>query len=93
LPKLSLSQNQPNPFRQITNIKFQIPRSGQVSLKIYNSAGQLVKVLADGYQTAGEHSIMWDGRNDRSIIVAEGIYFCRLEAEGKVETKKMILVK
>jgi spore germination protein YaaH len=93
MPKFSLFQNQPNPFRQMTNIRYQIPRSGQVSLKIYNSAGQLVRVLDDGYQMAGEHSVTWDGRNDRSMTAARGVYFCRLEAGGKVMLKKIMLMR
>ena len=93
LMKLGLSQNRPNPFDQRTVINYQLPKPGQVSLKVYNSAGQMVKVLNDGYRMTGEHTVTWDGRNDQSIRVAEGIYFCRLEAGGKVMISKMMLIR
>jgi len=93
LTKSSLFQNRPNPFDQRTVINYQLSKSGQASIKVYNSAGQLVKTLCDQFLAAGRHTAVWDGRNNQSDKVSEGIYFCRMEADGKIAIKKMILVR
>ena len=84
----SLSQNYPNPFNPVTNIQFSIPKDGFVSLKIYNSGGQLVDVYTEGFMSAATYNADFDGTN-----LASGIYFYTLTAGTFTETKKMILVK
>ncbi|MBI4725932.1 T9SS type A sorting domain-containing protein [candidate division TA06 bacterium] len=86
-------QNSPNPFKQLTTINYQLATPGQVSLKIYNISGRLVKTLADRVQGAGEHSVKWDGRDDNGKEVANGVYFYRLNAGPSYQTKRMILLK
>jgi hypothetical protein len=86
-------QNAPNPFSRQTTIKYQIAQPGKVSLKVYNIAGQLVKILDDGYRTAGEHSKTWDGKDETGKRVAGGLYFYRLNAAGINEVKRLVLVK
>ena len=88
-----LEQNSPNPFGASTNIKYQLQKPGQVRLKVYNIAGQLVKILDNGYRTAGEHSIIWDGKDASGKPVAGGLYFYQLNAEGINEVKRLVLVK
>src|SRR4030095_5832033 len=83
-----LSQNYPNPFNPTTNIKFSIPKSGNVSLKIYNSMGQEVATYLEGYVNAGVYNADVDGTN-----LSSGIYFYTLRAGDFIETKKMMLVK
>ncbi|MDD5425562.1 MAG: thrombospondin type 3 repeat-containing protein, partial [candidate division Zixibacteria bacterium] len=83
-----LEQNYPNPFNPRTNIDFAIPRSGRVSLRIYNAVGQLIDVLVDEYIESGYHTYSWDAAS-----YASGVYFYRLEVEDLVETKKMLLLK
>lgn len=93
LPKnYSLSQNYPNPFNATTQISFALPKDGNVSLKIYNVAGQLVKTF-DEYMTAGYKTITWDGINKSGDVVASGVYFYRLDTEGYSKTMKMTLLK
>ncbi len=89
----ALFQNQPNPFNPETQISYYLPRDCQVTLTIYNLLGQKVKTLFDGYEGAGMHSLLWDGRGDDGAKLSSGIYFYLLEADSFRETKKMTLIK
>jgi len=84
----SLHQNYPNPFNPTTAIRFSIPKSSHVSLKIYNLSGQFVETLIDEEKPSGEYEIQWNAENFMG-----GIYLCRLKAGGFVEMKKLILQK
>ncbi len=89
IPKtIQLLQNYPNPFNPVTTIQFEIPGTSQVILKIYNVVGEKVATLVSHQLPAGSYSYEWNGAN-----VASGIYFYRLEVDGYVETKKMVLMK
>jgi hypothetical protein len=92
--EFSLAYNYPNPFNPSTTIGFSIPRDGVVSLTIYNILGQKVRTLFNGFSTAGEHSIVWNARNDEGVAVGSGVYFYRLEtAGGMSQVRKMVLLK
>jgi len=91
--KFALYQNYPNPFNLETQISFDLPVNSKVSLKIYNITGQLVRTIIDRDMEAGEHKVIWDGKNQKGETVASGIYFYRLEAGDYVSVKKMGLVK
>ncbi|MDP2806574.1 MAG: FlgD immunoglobulin-like domain containing protein, partial [bacterium] len=88
-----LQQNAPNPFKQVTTIDYQLAQPGQVNLKVYNIAGQLVKTLVSGQVGAGQHSIKWDGRDNTGNKVSSGIYIYRLQAENKDVTRKLVLLR
>jgi hypothetical protein len=88
-----LAQNVPNPFNPSTDIRFALPQAGKVNLSIYNVLGQHVKSLVDGYMDAGYQTVTWDGTDNRDNIVASGVYFYKLSAEGYTNTKKMLLLK
>jgi len=88
-----LSQNYPNPFNPSTTICFNLPVSGNVKLSVYNVKGQLVKTLINGYMVKNTHEVVWNGVDENNVSVGSGVYFYRLEANGKQETKKMILMK
>jgi hypothetical protein len=89
VPKLyDLSQNYPNPFNPSTKINYSLPVTGLAKVSVYNSLGQLVKVLVNEIQTAGSYTVTFDGGS-----LSSGIYYYRLETNGYVDTKKMILVK
>lgn len=63
VPKsISVSQNYPNPFNPATTIDFQMPGRSNVSIAIYNAAGQQVRTLLNEYRDAGTYSIVWDGK-------------------------------
>jgi len=85
--------NFPNPFNPATTIKLNLPRSGDVSLKVYNVRGELVRTLVDGALEAGVHEIEWKGTNDRGAQVSSGVYFYETRAGGEVKVNKMALVK
>ncbi len=85
----SLSQNFPNPFNPSTIIQFTVPFNGRAVLKVFNTLGQEVATLFDGVATAGEyHQATFDASH-----LASGIYFSRLEFNGTMQVKKMLLLK
>lgn len=84
----SLSQNYPNPFNPSTKIKFEIPENGNVRLIIYDAIGREVSTLVNENMSAGIYEAKWDAKT-----YASGIYFYKLESNGIVSTKKMLLVK
>ncbi|MDZ7261032.1 MAG: T9SS type A sorting domain-containing protein, partial [candidate division KSB1 bacterium] len=93
-----LSQNYPNPFsaagiKSETRISYQLPRASQVSLKIYNTLGQLIKTLVDQKKEAGFHTTFWDGRDEQGRMVASGIYFYQLKAKDFIQTRKMLWLR
>ncbi|MCK6621899.1 MAG: T9SS type A sorting domain-containing protein [Calditrichia bacterium] len=92
-----LHANYPNPFNPGTTIKFEVPESGsnrrKITLAIYNSLGQEVKTLYDGFIEGGAHEIYWDARDGRGNPAASGQYFVRLRGEGYVRTIRMILLR
>jgi len=83
-----LRQNYPNPFNPATVISFDLPKTGNIDLAVYDTKGQLVDQIYRGQMNYGQHQISWDGSRFSS-----GVYFYRLNANGFSETKKMILVK
>jgi len=91
--KFQLFQNYPNPFNPATVIQFQLNRSAQVVLAIYNVMGEKVTTLVDKYQSRGFKKIIWDGTNEQGKTVASGIYFCTLKVGGFFQTKKITLVR
>ena len=88
-----LQQNYPNPFNPSTTIRYVLPEAARVRLTVYNILGQQVKVLADGIEGQGLHSIMWNGRNEGGSPAASGIYIYRLKAGSFVQSRKMALFK
>jgi hypothetical protein len=91
--QFALIGNHPNPFNPSTTIEFTIPSAGAVNLTIYNTAGQKVRELVAGSQTAGKHSAVWNGRDENGKPVSSGVYIAQLKMEGKVESRRMMLVK
>src|SRR4030095_589340 len=86
--KFNLTQNFPNPFNPSTTIKYSVPVNSQVSLKVYNTTGQVVATLAEGMQDAGNYEISFNASNFSS-----GVYYYRLSAGSFTETRKMTLIK
>jgi hypothetical protein len=86
--QFNLSQNYPNPFNPGTVISYSIPKDGLVSLKVYNSLGTQVAELVNASQSAGSYSTKFDAVN-----LSSGIYYYKLESNGFIGTKKMILIK
>ena len=89
----NLFQNYPNPFNPTTVISYSIPKSSNVTLKIYDILGREVKTLVSTEQVNGLHSVQWNGDNNYGARVSSGIYLYRIEAGDFIQTKKMLLIK
>jgi photosystem II stability/assembly factor-like uncharacterized protein len=83
-----LKQNYPNPFNPTTNIRYDVPKQGNVKLLVFDQLGRQVAELVNGIKSAGSYQIEFNGSN-----LSSGIYFYKLDVEGQSFTKKMILVK
>ena len=84
----SLKQNFPNPYNSSTIIQFDLPKTSQITLKIFNILGEEVTALVSSRLAGGSYTYEWDGSNE-----ASGVYLYRLEAEGFIKTRKMVLVR
>ena len=88
-----LRQNAPNPFNGGTTISYEMDTPGRVRLRIFDTAGRLVRTVADGYTQAGSHQALWNGRDDSEHDVASGIYFYELDVEGQRQTRKLVQIR
>jgi hypothetical protein len=86
--EFTLASAAPNPFNSATRISFTLPLRTQARITIFDLTGREVAVAADAVYAAGEHSVLFDGRN-----LATGVYFCRIDAAGSSRMKKMVLLK
>jgi len=87
-PIFHFAQNYPNPFNAATTIRFTLYQSSKISLEIYNTLGQRVETLIDGFCHYGAYKVEWRPRE-----LSAGIYLCRLKAAGQIETRKLIYQK
>ena len=88
-----LDQNYPNPFNPSTTIAYRLERSANVSLKIYDLSGRLIRTLAQGMQQAGYKLIQWDGRDMNGQSVSSGSYIYKLQSGNTSVSKRMMLIK
>ena len=86
--KFVLSQNYPNPFNPTTDIKYDLPKSGLVSLRVYDINGRLIKEIVNQKQVAGSYTARFDASN-----LSSGIYFYKLSAGEFKAQNKMVLIK
>ena len=89
--------NYPNPFNPSTTIRFSVPQdlaNKPVKLQIFNARGQLIRTLVAENKTAGNHTILWDGRNAAGKIVSSGIFYSKLSiGQHLQQTAKLIMMK
>jgi len=90
---LAMGQNFPNPFNPVTTIQFDLPRSGQVDLAIYDVHGRRVTTLVNEKMEEGRYTVRWDGRSETGLPVASGQYFTRLKFGEQVLSGRMVLLK
>jgi len=94
LPHLfGLEQNYPNPLNATTIIPYQLGHPTMVKLEIYNFLGQRVKSLVNERESAGQHQVLWDGRDDAGNSLPSGVYLYRLSAGEFVATKRIVLLR
>jgi len=86
--EFSLSQNYPNPFNPTTTIKYAVPKTSLITLKIYDVLGREIETLVNNVQNSGIYSVQFDAAK-----LSSGVYFYTLQAGDFVITKKMILAK
>jgi len=91
--KFYLYPNEPNPFNGITVIHYDLPRTANVMLKIFNMLGQEVRTLFNGKQSSGKKSLRWNAKNNAGQEIGSGIYICKLQAEGYTAARKLLLLK
>lgn len=92
-PTLMLEQNSPNPFSASTRVAWSIPEAGRVRVAVFDVAGRVIRVLHDGATSAGRHEVLWDGRTEDGRVVANGLYFYRLDRAGEHAERRMIFLK
>ncbi len=83
-----LSQNYPNPFNPATKITYQVPKPGNVELKVYDVLGREIMTLINGYKNAGKYTVDFNASK-----LASGIYIYRIKSGDFISTKKMVLLK
>ncbi len=91
--KYSLGQNYPNPFNPSTIIKFDLPRTSEVTLEVFNILGRKVRTLIDRRMSAGSYNVTFDGKGEDKKQLSTGVYFYRLRAEGYEQSRSMMLLK
>ncbi|MBC8375798.1 MAG: T9SS type A sorting domain-containing protein [FCB group bacterium] len=83
----------PNPFNAEAQIQFEIPRSGQVTLSIYDSQGRAVRRLLNLELSVGSHQLTWNTRDDSGSELPSGVYMVTLAHDGGRDTRKLLLLK
>ena len=91
--EFSLMQNYPNPFNPTTTIRYELPVSSYVVLKIYNILGKEVKTVVDAEQSAGIKTVVWDGTNKVGEPVSSGVYIYRLKTRDFHKTLKLMMLR
>jgi hypothetical protein len=88
---IQLYQNSPNPFSPITCIPFELLEPGNVQITVYNTLGQKINTIANGYFSEGYSQVFWNGLNRDGTPLTAGIYIYRLESQGEIRSGKMLL--
>ena len=77
----------PTPFSHYTSINYHVPKKGEISIKIYDKVGRLVRTLVDGTIDGGSYTARWDGKDTNGRKVSSGSYFCIVKTNGSSSTK------
>lgn len=88
-----LAPNSPNPFNPSTSVRFRLESAGRARLTVYDLAGRRVRTILDEPRTAGDHDVMWDGRDEGGRVASAGLYLLRLESGGATASRKITMVK
>ncbi len=89
----SLEPNSPNPFNPLTTLHFNLPVADSIRLEVYDLRGFKISTVAQGYFSAGDHAVLWDGKDEKGQAVASGTFFARLSNSKRVVTRKITLVR
>jgi len=92
--RVFLYHNYPNPFNPHTTISFELKKTGQVSLIVYDIIGrEVIRLIDDEVITGGKHQVMWNGTNEKGGEVSSGLYLYRLNVGDQVTTRRMMLIR
>jgi serine protease len=82
----------PNPAAPMTTLRLEMPRAGHASIRIYDATGRLTRTLVDGELTAGNHPLVWDGRDDSGVPATAGVYWARMRSANQPEQSTPIVI-
>lgn len=92
-----LHQPHPNPFNPATTVSYSVGSPGRVTIRVYDVSGRVVRTLVDREHEPGEHAVQWDGTTDGNTPAASGVYFVKLQSDGRKtrdkEVRKLILLQ
>ncbi len=91
--ELGIEVPRPNPFAERTGLRFSLPRAEAVRLRVFDVTGRAVRELVQGTLAAGQHRVEWDGKDAKGAPSASGVYFVRLEAEGRSLERKLLRIR
>ncbi|MFH1220394.1 MAG: C1 family peptidase [Candidatus Eisenbacteria bacterium] len=91
--RITFLEISPSPFKYVANIRFGLDGPSALLVRIYDTSGRMVTELGRPEVKGGEHTVSWDGRDARGEPMASGFYFCRIEAGGTTQTRKIILAR
>lgn len=83
----------PNPFGQLTIVKYNLPEAEKISVKLYDASGVLVRTLQDGFQSPGAYELAWDGKNSRNLQLSAGVYFCHVSSDHILFSRPIVLMR
>lgn len=90
---IALENNRPNPFNPATDFAFYIQQAGMARLEVFSVRGERVAVVFERYFTAGRHVVQWLGTDDSGRKIGSGAYIARLQANGAIDSQKIMIVK
>jgi hypothetical protein len=88
-----LYSNYPNPFNPITTIRFSLDVKQKINLNIFDAQGRLIRRLIEAEENPGFHSVQWNGKNQKGLPAASGVYFYQLQGDKNKVVKKMQLLR
>jgi hypothetical protein len=91
--EFALHPNYPNPFNPVTTLRYDLPVSSDILIRIYDINGRVVKTIFSGYKKAGHNTAVWDAKNDIGEPVSAGMYLYLIQTSEFRKTKKMLLLK
>ena len=88
-----LYQSYPNPFNPTCFIRFDVPHSGRVTLRMFDASGRVVRTVADRWMDSGSYTEVWDGRDDKAVDMPSGVYFYELATPDFRSTRKAVMLR